>query len=104
MAEGKASFTAKQTFDIEADGSASLKAKSLMVESKSMIQMKAQSMAQIEAASSMILKAPNVLIGPSPAQPAVLSFDLITLGVGNLGAPVISNLIAGYSTSVIISA
>lgn len=103
MAEGKASFTVKQAFDIQADGSASLKAKSLMVESKSMIQMKAQSMAQIEAASSMILKAPTVLIGPSPAQPAVLAFDLVVLGVGNLGGPVISTLIAGYSTSVIIS-
>jgi len=104
MAEGKAAFTISQSFDIEAKGPATLKAQQLQVESKSLIQMKAQSLYQLEAGSNAIIKAPQLLLGPSPAQPAILAYDLITLGIGNLGAPVISNLIAGYSTSIIISA
>lgn len=103
MAEGKAAFTISKTFDVEAKGAASVKAQELTVESKSMIQMQAQSLFKAEAMSSMELKAPNVLIGPSPSQPAVLAYELITLGIGNLGAPVISNLIAGYSTSILLS-
>jgi hypothetical protein len=103
MAEGKAAFTISKTLDIETKGATSVKTKQLSVESKTMIQMKAQSLIELEAASYMILKAPTVLIGPAPAQPALLAYDLITLGTGNLGAPVISQAIAGYSTSVIIS-
>jgi len=104
MAEGKAAFTISQSFDIEAEGPATFKAQQLQVESKSLIQLKAQSLYQMEAGSNAIIKAPQLLLGPSPAQPAILAYDLITLGTGNLGAPVISNLIAGYSTSIIISA
>lgn len=102
-AEGKAAFTVKSSFDVEAEGPASVKAQSLNVESKSMIQMKAQSMYQLEAGSNAIIRAPQLLLGPSPAQPALLAYDLVTLGIGNLGGPVISNVIAGFSASVIIS-
>jgi len=102
-AEGKAAFTISQAFDVEAKGPASFKSQNLKVESKSLIQMKAQSLFQVEAGSSAIIKAPQLLLGPSPAQPALLAYELITLGIGNLGGPVISNAIAGYSTSIIIS-
>lgn len=104
MAEGKAAFTLKKSFELKAKGKCSIEAQQIMAESKSMIQFKASSMFQAEAASSMILKAPQVMLGPSPAQPALLAYDLIVLGTGNLGAPVVSNAIAGYSTSIIISA
>jgi len=103
MAEGKAAFTISKTLDIEAKGAASMKVKELKVESKTMINMKAQSMIELNAASSMILKAPSVLIGPAPSEPALLAYQMITLGIGNLGAPVISQAIAGYSTSVLLS-
>jgi len=103
MATGKAAFSISKTLDITAKGAASMKVKELKVDSKTMIKMKAQSMIELDAASSMMLKAPTVLVGPAPSQPALLAYDLITLGTGNLGAPVISQAIAGYSTSVIIS-
>jgi len=103
-AEGRAALTFKKTVDVEAEGAGSIVVQQLSVESKSMIQMKASSLVQIEASSVMELKAPQVLIGPSPAEPALLGLQLITLGTGNLGAPVISNPIAGFSTSILISA
>lgn len=102
--EGKAVFDVKSSFDIKAEAKLSIEAQQIMAKSKSLIQFQAQSMFQAEAASSIIMKSPNVLLGPSPAQPALLAYDLITLGTGNLGAPVVSNVIAGYSTSIIISA
>lgn len=102
-AEGKAAFTVSQAFDVEAKGPASFKSQNLQVESKSLIQMKAQSLFQVEAGSNAIIKAPQLLLGPSPAQPALLAYELITLAVGNLGAPTIGSAIAGYSTSIIIS-
>ena len=68
-----------------------------------MAQIKSGALMQIEAAALLMLKAPQVLIGLSPAQPALLSFDMITLGIGNLGAPVVSTAIAGYSNSLLIS-
>lgn len=102
-AEGKAAVTVKSSMDVEAKGPFTLKAQTMQVESKALIQMKAQSLFQVEAGSSAIIKATQVLLGPSPAQPALLAYDLITLGTGNLGAPVISNAIAGYSTSILIS-
>ena len=103
MCEGKASFDVKQSFDIKAESKFSLEAQQIMAKSKSMIQFQAQSMFQAKASSSAIIEAPQVLLGPSPSQPAVLAFQLITLGTGNLGAPIISNLIAGFSTSVLLS-
>lgn len=103
MAEGKAAFTIKESLDIEAKGPFKIKSQTLQAESKSLIQLKAQSLFQVEAGSSAIIKAPTLLLGPAPAQPALLAYDLITLGTGNLGAPVISNAIAGYSTSILIS-
>jgi hypothetical protein len=102
-AEGKASITVAQTFDIEAKGAANVKVKELKVESKSMIKMKAQSLVDIEGSSAINLKAPTVGIGPSPSEPALLAFQLIVLGVGNLSAPVVSTAIAGFSTSVTLS-
>lgn len=102
-AEGKAAITVKSSMDIEAKGPFTLKAQTMQMESKALIQMKAQSLFQVEAGSSAIIKAPQVLIGPSPAQPALLAFDLVTLGTGAHGVPVISTAIAGFSTSVIIS-
>lgn len=102
-AEGRAALTFKQTIDIESEGATSLVVQQLSVDSKSMIQMKAASLVQIEASSTMELKAPQVLIGPSPAEPALLGLQLQVLGTGNLGAPVISAPIAGFSTSILIS-
>lgn len=102
-AEGKAAFTVKAAFDIEAKGAFGLKGQAINAESKSLIQMKAQSLFQVDAGSSAIINAPQLLLGPSPSQPALLAFDLITLGTGNLGGPVISNAIAGFSTSILIS-
>ena len=103
MAEGKAAFTVKSSMDLEAKGPFNIKGQTIQMESKSLIQMKAQSLFQVEAGSSAIINAPQLLLGPSPAQPALLAFDLITLGTGNNGAPVISNAIAGFSTSILIS-
>jgi hypothetical protein len=101
-AEGKAAFTAKSNFDITADGPMKVGASAIQMESKGAFQVSAQSAVQIEAGSSAILKAPTVLIADA-AQPALLAFDLITLGTGNKGAPVVSNAIAGFSTAVLIS-
>lgn len=102
-AEGKAAITVKSSLDIEAKGPFNLKGQTLQMESKSIVQIKAQSLFQVEAGSSAIINAPQLLLGPSPSQPALLAFDLITLGTGNEGAPVISNAIAGFSTSILIS-
>ena len=102
-AEGKAAFSISKTFDITVKGAASIKVKELKVDSKTMVKMKAQSMIELDAASSLILKAPQVMLGPSPSEPALLAYQLTTMGIGNLGAPVISQAIAGYSTSVILS-
>ena len=102
MAEGKAAFTVNKTFDIEAKGAASMKAQSFMFESKSMINMKAQSLISIKAMSSLILQAPQVVIGKGTS-PALKSLETVTLGTGFAGVPVISTVIAGYSTEVLIS-
>ena len=103
LAEGKASFSVKKTFTVEAEADIIMKGKKFAVESKSMVEIKAQSLVKIEASSGIVLKAPSVKIGPDGSQPALLAFQLITLGVGNLGGPVISNAIAGFSTSVLLS-
>jgi hypothetical protein len=102
-AEGKVSLTSKQTFDIKSDGKYSLEAQQIDAKSKSMIQFKAQSMFKAESSDIALIKAPTVGLGPSPAQPALLAFQLVTLGTGNVGAPVVSNAIAGFSTSVLLS-
>lgn len=100
-AEGKAAFSASKTFDVKAKGAMKVEAKELKFESKSMIQMKAQSKIGIEASSMLELDAPIVKIAGG-TQPTLKAYELVVLGTGNLGIPVISTVIAGFSTKVLI--
>lgn len=102
-AQGKATINADQTFDIEAKGAMSIKSKSFDVESKATINFKAQSAFEVDAGASAAIKAPQVMLGPSAAEPALLAFSMLTLGTGFAGVPVISNAIAGFSTSITLS-
>lgn len=86
---------------INASGSASLQAQSLMVQAKSsiefqgsMIKMEAESMASIKG--SMIVLDGLTFVGGQGGVP-VLLMNTIMFGIGNLGLPVISQAIAGFS-------
>lgn len=88
----------------KASGSATLECQKLMVNSQSEITIKgsqfkveAESMAMIKAAS--ITLDGQVALGGAGGQP-VLLLSTMFIGTGNLGAPVLSNAIAGYAVKV----
>lgn len=93
QAEGKASYTTKQSYDIKTDGKFSVVGGNIDVRS--------DGLAKIEASSNLVLNGSKVLVGPSPS-PAII-IDTKYLGTGNRGAPVISTAIGPFSSSVLIS-
>ncbi len=100
-AQGKAAFSASKTFDIIAKGAMKIEGKELKFDSKSMIEMKASSKISLDASAMLELKAPIVKIAGG-TQPTLKAYELVVLGTGNLGIPVISTVIAGFSTKVLI--
>jgi hypothetical protein len=89
-------------FVLEAQGSASLKAQSFDITGQSkvdlkgqMVTVKADSMVKVEAA--MITMEGTVFLGGAGGQPVVLPTTQF-IGVGNLGAPVVSTAIGPFAT------
>jgi hypothetical protein len=86
---------------IQAQGSASLACESLDIKAQSAINV-ACSQFQLQAQGLVNVKAPNIVLdgivnlGGAGGQP-VLLLSTITIGVGNLGAPVVSSPISGYA-------
>lgn len=89
---------------IQASGSALLECQKLEVNSQSEIKMKG-SQFQVEAEALAKIKATSITLdglvslGGEGGQP-VLLLSTQFIGIGNLGAPVISNAIAGYAVKV----
>jgi hypothetical protein len=89
-ASGSATFQ-MQSLDLQSQGEATLKAQ--------MINLEAQSIAKIKG--SQIILDGQVALGGSGGTPAV-TMQTQALGVGNLGAPVLSTFIGPFSTKVTI--
>lgn len=104
-------ITATKDFSIKcqeliasAEGSSQLQCQKLQVQAESEInlstsqfQLEAESLAQIKA-STVILEG-NVALGSAGGQP-VLILSTRFIGTGNLGRPVISNVLTGYAKKV----
>jgi hypothetical protein len=88
------SFTAKSggAFNITSEGPASLKAPDLKIAVDNMLQIKA---------STVVVSAPSISLGDGGTPALVLSTQF--LGIGNLGAPVISQAIGPFSATVFIA-
>lgn len=89
---------------IEATGAATFKAESLTAEFGSSVkikckEMKVESPAMIEFKTSQFSTTGLNILGDGSI-PLALS-TLVTMGLGNLGAPVVSSLIAGFATKVL---
>lgn len=91
-------------FVMKATGSASMGMQKLGIKSESEIKIEG-SQFQVEAASMAKIKAASIVLdglvalGGAGGQP-ILLLSTQMLGVGNLGAPVMSTAIAGYATKV----
>lgn len=92
MAEGKAAFTIKSTLDIKADAPMMIMTPQLQINATN---------GMLVMGSQVIVQAPLVSLGPSPA-PALITNTQFQ-GIGNLGAPVISLPIGPFSKSVQVS-
>lgn len=90
-ASGSSNFQV-QSLDLQSAGEANLRAQ--------MINLEAQSMANIKA-SSIVLDG-QVSLGSSGGTPAI-TLQTQFMGIGNLGAPVISTAIGPFSTKVTIT-
>jgi hypothetical protein len=91
-------------FVLNAQGSATLACQKMAINSQSEIDMKG-SQVQIQAESMANIKSPaitldgQVSLGGAGGQPLLLMSAMI-IGVGNLGIPVISQAVAGFTTKV----
>lgn len=94
IAEAGGSFTAKSggPFNVTSDGPMSLKAPDLKIAVDNMFQLKA---------STISLSAPSIMIGDGGTPAIILTTQF--LGIGNLGAPVISQAIGPFSATVFIA-
>jgi hypothetical protein len=92
MAEGKANFAIKGTFDIKADGAMSMTAADMKFKSDAAFDLQAQ---------AVKITAQSVAVGPG-GTPAIIGSTQF-LGIGNLGAPVISTAIGPFSSVVLIA-
>lgn len=94
LAEAGGSFTAKSggAFNVTSDGPMSLKAPDLKIAVDNMFQLKA---------TTISFSAPSILIGDG-GTPAII-LTTIFLGIGNLGAPVMSQAIGPFSATVSIA-
>jgi len=88
------SFTAKSggAFNITAEGPVSLKAPDMKVAVDNMLQIKA---------STVSVSAPSIMLGDGGTPALILTTQF--LGIGNLGAPVISQAIGPFSATVFIA-
>lgn len=92
-AEGKVTHTAKQSYDIKADGKFSVVSSNVNIRS--------DGAATLEAGGNITLKGTKILIGNSPTPALVMGTKF--MGTGNLGGPVICSPIGPFSSSVLIS-
>ena len=89
---------------MNAQGSASLMCQKLAIQAQSEIDMKGSSL-KIEAESMASIKSSTIVLdgmvslGGQGGQPVLLMTTMM-LGIGNLGAPVISQAISGYANKV----
>ena len=88
------SFTAKSggAFNITSEGPASIKAPDLKIAVDNMLQIKA---------STVSISAPSIMLGDGGTPALVLTTQF--LGIGNLGAPVLSQAIGPFSATVFIA-
>ena len=91
-AEGRASFNVKGELNMKIDGPANIKGASVKIESDGSVDVKG---------SNIKLSGQSIQLGDSPS-PA-LTLQTIYIGVGNMGAPVISSSCGPYSSVVSIS-
>jgi hypothetical protein len=94
LLEAGGSFTAKSggAFNITSEGPVSLKAPDMKVAVDNMLQIKA---------STIAMSAPSIMLGDGGTPALILSTQF--LGIGNLGAPVISQAIGPFSATVFIA-
>jgi hypothetical protein len=92
MAEGKANFTIKSTFDVKADGALSMSAASMKLKSDAAVTVQA---------SNVQIQATKVDIG-SGGTPAIIGTTQF-IGIGNAGAPVVSTAMGPFSSVVTIA-
>lgn len=88
--EGSASFQGS-SMDFKSDGAFSVKTSNFALNSSGMVNIKGQ---------MVTIDAPLVALGGPAGQPLLLA-SLQTLGIGNLGLPVLSVPIAGFSIKVL---
>lgn len=91
-AEGSAKYTSKSAFDIKSDAAVNIKGANIMAESDGNFQIKA---------STVLVQAPTIQLGSGGTPAIVLSTKFI--GVGNLGAPVVSSAVGPFSSVVMIA-
>lgn len=114
IATENVTIKAQKDFNLECDkliakatGSAMLQCQKLDIKSDSEINVKG-SIFQVEAESMAMIKASTIILdglvalGGAGGQP-VLTLSTMIIGTGNLGIPVISNAISGFSTKVTAS-
>lgn len=91
-AGGSATMKSGGAFTVQAEGPFKLQAPSanVMVDGSMMVK-----------AASMLLNAPTVVVGPAGTPAVTMTTQF--MGIGNLGAPVISVAIGPFSASVLIS-
>ena len=94
VADAGGSFTAKSggPFNIQSGGPMSIKAPDLKIAVDNMMQVKA---------SSVMISAPSISLGDGGTPAVVLT--TIFMGIGNLGAPVISTAIGPFSATVMVA-
>lgn len=91
-AEGSAKLVSGAGFDIESGGALNIKAPDIIVKADGGI---------IAKASQVLIDSPLIQLG-SGGSPAVTSFTFY-LGIGNLGAPVLSAALGPFSSTVIMA-
>lgn len=97
-ASGSVSMSGEK-FDINSKGAFTVKANSFSVDSGGNINLKGQ---QIEIKGSTVMIGEKVKLGGPAAQPAIIQTTMF-MGVGNLGAPVMSSAIGPFSAMVSIA-
>lgn len=92
MAEGKANFTIKSTFDVKADGALSMSAADMKFKSDAAVMMQA---------NNVQIQATKIDLG-SGGTPAIIGTTQ-ACGLGNLGVPVFTTFVGPFSSIVTIA-
>jgi hypothetical protein len=94
IAEAGGSFTAKSggAFNVTSEGPVSIKAPDMKIAVDNMLQIKA---------STVSVSAPSIMLGDGGTPAIILTTQF--LGIGNMGAPVISQAIGPFSATVFIA-